>query len=123
MSVATVDVERVRAVVKAVIEDWIRRHGWAVSVAEPNLRELYNLLTDELKSIHIKDVPAIQVRVKPHSQSSISVLLPLSKVMCVATFTARNIDVYGDAMAHSEFASATAEIESPIEVVCHAPKE
>ena len=118
MSITTVDVDKVELVIKAVIEDWVKQHDWAVIVSERSLRELYSMLVDELKSIHVEDKPTIRVSVIPYTKSTITVYLPNSWLTCVATFTAGDLHVYGDAKTGSERVSVLVVPRSPVEVVC-----
>ncbi|MCI4437755.1 MAG: hypothetical protein JHC33_13195 [Ignisphaera sp.] len=122
MSVTTVDVGRVRAVVKAVIEDWIRKHGYAISLSEYDLDELHRMLMEELRSVNVKDAPLISFSVVSHDIATLAVYLPINKVICEATFTAGKVKVYGDHLISSRSVLATVELKSPIEVTC-SPKE
>ena len=126
MSVATIDAERVKSAVKAVIEDWVSQHDDFVDVSGSSLRGLYKMLVDRLKSIHVKDEPQIRVLVVPKTASTksyISVYLPKTHLKCVAIFTATPLVIWGQVTASSEKISASGAPESQMELVCGSPIE
>jgi len=126
MSVATIDVESVRSVVKAVVKEWMAKHDDFVEVSEPSLRELYKMLVDRLRSIHVKDNPEIRVLVvhkTASTKSYIVVHLPRNLLKCVAIFTATPLTIWGQITANYERVSASGLPESQIEFVCGSSLE
>ena len=123
MSVATVDVDRVRLVVQAVVRDWVKLHYGYIIVSEPNLRELYEMLVDELKSVRVVDSPVIRIDIREYrsgGEASIAVHLPRSRLKCVATLGVASPWIRGEATEDFTHASASVvhDPEKPVSVTC-----
>jgi hypothetical protein len=125
MSVATVDVDRVRLVVQAVVRDWMKLHYGDIIVSEPNLRELYEMLVGELKSIRVVDSPLIRINIweyKGRGEASIVVTLPRHRLKCVATLGTASHSIRGEVSENFTHASASAVYDpgKPVSVTCES---
>jgi hypothetical protein len=123
MSTATVDVDRVELVVQAVVRDWVKLHYGDIIVSEPNLRELYEMLVDELKSARVVDSPLIRIDIREYrrgGEASIDVRLPRNRVKCVATLGVARPWIRGEATENYTHASASVvhDPEKPVTVTC-----
>jgi len=123
VSIATVDVGRVRLVVQSVVRDWVELHYGYIIVSEPNLRELYEMLVDELKSARVVDSPLIRIDIRGHrsgGEASIAVHLPRSRLKCVATLGVASPWIRGEATESFTHASASVVHDpgKPVSVTC-----
>jgi len=123
MSVTTINVKKVRSVVKAVVEDWLKQWTGSMIVATYTLRHLYNMLVDRLRSIGVNDEVQMHIHLKPRARFTITVKLSSSKLVCTASLRTSHLDVFGDVSPYGEILLAGARPESSVQVTCNTSEE